>query len=78
MPPVMGSSPYSEVTHSKIVLEITNQENEQRSQSAAPPRCAQTFTNDLGKDMDVITTKFLNVRIKILRSWSSELKHGVK
>lgn len=32
----------------------------------------------MDKDMDVTTTKFLNVGIQILRRWSGELKHRVK
>lgn len=54
-----GSSPYSEMTHSRIAFEITNQENEHRSQSTVPPGCVQAFIKDLDKEMGVKTTKLL-------------------
>lgn len=68
MPPVTESSPYSELAHSRTALEITTHENERSPQSTALS-CAQTFIKDLDKERDVTaTTKFLNVRIKMLRN----------
>lgn len=42
------------------------------------PLVRRHFISDLDKDMDVTTTKFLNVGIQILRSRSPEVKHRVK
>lgn len=42
------------------------------------PLVRRHFISDLDKDMDVTTTKFLNVGIQILRSRRREVKHRVK
>ena len=42
------------------------------------PFVLRLFISDLDKDMGATTTKFLNVRIEILRSHSGELKHWLK
>lgn len=61
IPPEMGSSLYCETTHSRIALEIANQENRATSQNTVPASCIQTFITDLDKDTDVTITKLLNI-----------------